>query len=133
MSCILERRGGLLPLLSSATCGKKVRGEGLRYSPVRPYTTRQRVSFAKMLLELLVTMTIISAQGERQLSVVVASAKEFRENAEECIGWARSARSDRERQIFLQVAQAWLDAAAHRERLHTIARAQSESRTPAAS
>jgi hypothetical protein len=32
------------------------------------------------------------------------SAKEYRDNAVECMGWARTARSDRERAIFLQMA-----------------------------
>ncbi len=40
---------------------------------------------------------------------------EFRENADECLGWAKTARSDRERRIFLQMAEAWLEAAARRK------------------
>jgi hypothetical protein len=40
------------------------------------------------------------------------SAKEFRDNADECMGWVRTARSDRERAIFLQMAETWLQAAA---------------------
>jgi hypothetical protein len=43
------------------------------------------------------------------------SSSEFRENAEECRGWAKSARSDRERQIFLQMAEAWRAAALRSE------------------
>jgi hypothetical protein len=39
------------------------------------------------------------------------TAKEFREYAEEHFGWAKTARSARERQTFLQMAQAWLEAA----------------------
>jgi hypothetical protein len=42
----------------------------------------------------------------------VVSAKEYREFADECMGWAKTARSDQERQIFLQMAQTWLWAAA---------------------
>jgi hypothetical protein len=41
----------------------------------------------------------------------VASAKEYRENARECLEWARTARSDRERAIFFQMERAWIDAA----------------------
>ena len=41
----------------------------------------------------------------------MASAKEYRDNAKECQEWARSARSDRERAIFLQMEQTWIDAA----------------------
>jgi hypothetical protein len=40
------------------------------------------------------------------------SAKEYRELADECTGWAKTARSDQERQIFLQMAWTWLWAAA---------------------
>jgi hypothetical protein len=43
------------------------------------------------------------------------TAKEFREYAEEHFGWAKTARSDRERQTFQQMAQAWLEAAARWE------------------
>jgi hypothetical protein len=40
----------------------------------------------------------------------VASVKEYRENAEECLGWARTAKGDRERTIFLQMARTWMEA-----------------------
>jgi hypothetical protein len=40
-----------------------------------------------------------------------AFAKECRENAEECIQWARTAKTDREREIFLQIARSWMEAA----------------------
>jgi hypothetical protein len=43
------------------------------------------------------------------------SAKEFRECADECLGWAKTAKSDKERKIFLQMAQVWLEAAHLRE------------------
>jgi hypothetical protein len=43
------------------------------------------------------------------------SATEFRENADECMDWARTARSERERAIFLQMAETWLQAAARLE------------------
>jgi hypothetical protein len=39
------------------------------------------------------------------------TAKDFREYAEEHFGWAKTARSTKERQTFLQMAQAWLEAA----------------------
>jgi hypothetical protein len=42
----------------------------------------------------------------------IVSAKDFRDNANECMDWARTARSDRERAIFLQMAETWLQAAA---------------------
>ncbi len=39
-------------------------------------------------------------------------SKEYRELANECLGWAKSARTDRERHIFLGMAETWLRAAA---------------------
>jgi hypothetical protein len=38
-------------------------------------------------------------------------SKQFRELADECLGWARTARTDRERRIFLGMAETWLHAA----------------------
>jgi hypothetical protein len=46
---------------------------------------------------------------------IVSSAREFFENAEECFEWARNAKTERERAIFLQMAEAWLDVARRRE------------------
>ena len=40
------------------------------------------------------------------------SAVEFRKHAAEHLDWARTAKSDRERQTFQQMAEAWLEAAA---------------------
>jgi len=45
----------------------------------------------------------------------MSSAKEFREYADECMDWARTARSEKERAIFIEMAQTWLAAAARRE------------------
>jgi hypothetical protein len=49
------------------------------------------------------------------------TAKEFREYAEEHFGWAKTARSAKERQTFLQMAQAWLEAADMWEAVNGIA------------
>jgi hypothetical protein len=38
-------------------------------------------------------------------------SNEFREFANECLDWAKAAKSDNERDIFLQMAQAWLEVA----------------------
>jgi hypothetical protein len=43
------------------------------------------------------------------------SSNEFRDFANECLDWAKSAKSDNERDIFLQMAQAWLGAAMRSE------------------
>ena len=40
------------------------------------------------------------------------SAAKFREYAAEHLDWAKTAKSDRERQNFEQMAQAWLEVAA---------------------
>jgi hypothetical protein len=45
----------------------------------------------------------------------VSSAREYYENAEECFDWAKTAKTERERFIFLQMAEAWLDVARRRE------------------
>ena len=46
----------------------------------------------------------------------MATSKEYREYADECFGWAKTAKSDRERDIFLQTARTWLEAAIRAER-----------------
>jgi hypothetical protein len=48
--------------------------------------------------------------------LLVSSPKEEREYADECIGWARTARTDQERDIFLQMARTWIEAAVRLER-----------------
>jgi hypothetical protein len=42
----------------------------------------------------------------------VSSAKEYNEFAEQCLGWAKAARSAGERVIFLEMAQTWFQVAA---------------------
>ncbi len=44
------------------------------------------------------------------------SANEYREYAEECMGWAKTARSDKERVTFIEMAKTWLEAAVLAER-----------------
>lgn len=41
----------------------------------------------------------------------MATSKEYRQYADECFGWAKSAKSDSAREIFLQMAETWLEAA----------------------
>jgi hypothetical protein len=53
----------------------------------------------------------------------VSSVEELRANSDECLDWARTARTERERQIFLQMARAWLEAAARREGASQLAQA----------
>ena len=53
----------------------------------------------------------IEQQGERAMS-----AKEYRDHATECMGWAKTARSDQERVTFLEMAKAWIQAAVVAER-----------------
>src|SRR5690242_12771841 len=40
---------------------------------------------------------------------VMSSAKEFREYARERLDWAKTARTERERAIFIQMAETWID------------------------
>jgi hypothetical protein len=47
---------------------------------------------------------------------VVSSADEYRAYADECFGWAKTARTEKEREIFLQMARTWLEAAVHADR-----------------
>jgi hypothetical protein len=44
-------------------------------------------------------------------AIDVLSAEEFYKNADEHFGWAESAKTERERAIFLQMAAAWLEVA----------------------
>jgi hypothetical protein len=46
----------------------------------------------------------------------MSEAAEYRALADECLGWAKTARSDRERRIFLKMTEAWLEAAALAEK-----------------
>jgi hypothetical protein len=46
---------------------------------------------------------------------IVSSAKDYRKFADECFGWAGTANTDKQRRIFLQMAEAWLGAAAQAE------------------
>src|ERR1700733_14738804 len=51
------------------------------------------------------------SEAHSYVSEARMTAKDFREYAEEHLGWAKTARSTKERQTFLQMAQAWLEAA----------------------
>ena len=46
------------------------------------------------------------------------SEKTYLEFADECMGWAKTARTDKERQIFIEMAGTWLQAAALAERIN---------------
>ena len=41
----------------------------------------------------------------------MSSEKEYRAYADECFGWAKTAQTEKEREIFLQMAETWLRAA----------------------
>ncbi len=43
------------------------------------------------------------------------SAKHYRDYAEDCLNWAKAAKSDQQRETFLQMAQTWLEAATRAE------------------
>jgi hypothetical protein len=41
----------------------------------------------------------------------MASAQDFRDYADECLSWAKTAKSDHERRIFRQMARTWRNIA----------------------
>jgi hypothetical protein len=41
----------------------------------------------------------------------MASAQDFRDYADECLEWSKTAKSDRERKIFRQMAETWWNIA----------------------
>jgi hypothetical protein len=45
-----------------------------------------------------------------------ASPKEFREFAQECLRWADETKSERHRQVLLDMAKTWMQAASQLER-----------------
>jgi hypothetical protein len=47
---------------------------------------------------------------------MAASPEEFREFAEECLRWADETKSERHRQVLLDMAKAWMQAAVQLER-----------------
>jgi len=55
----------------------------------------------------------------------VPTPKEYREYADECLGWAKTAKSEREREIFLKMVQTWLEAAFRAEGKETESRLDS--------
>ncbi len=57
----------------------------------------------------------------------MASAKEFREYADECMEWAKTVTSDRERAIFLDMARNWLEAASKVEGSKTTHKLRAKS------
>ena len=42
---------------------------------------------------------------------MAASSQEFREFAQECLRWAGETKSERHRQVLLEMARTWLEAA----------------------
>jgi hypothetical protein len=51
----------------------------------------------------------------RERPTEMPSAREFRENADDCLVWARTVTSEHERAIFLDMARNWLEAASKAE------------------
>jgi hypothetical protein len=47
--------------------------------------------------------------------IIMDTPEHYRAYAEECLGWARTAKTDREREIFIEMARTWLKAAARFE------------------
>jgi hypothetical protein len=74
---------------------------------------------------------IVRRERGASAGLVVSSPKELRAYAEECIGWARSTRADNERDIFLQMARTWIEAATRLEHTLGIVDAHRENAKPA--
>ena len=79
-------------------------------SPVWEMATRTTLS--------LLILTVLASNNSSEIRQFIArmgsrvvSSKEYREFADECMDWAKTARSDREKRIFLQMAETWLNAA----------------------
>jgi hypothetical protein len=45
------------------------------------------------------------------MECVMSTPEQFREFADECMAWARRAKSERERKQFLDMARVWMTAA----------------------
>ena len=60
----------------------------------------------------------------------MSSSKECREFADECMGWAKAAQSEREQRVFLQMAETWLRAAIMADRRERIRSAATSSQQP---
>jgi hypothetical protein len=52
------------------------------------------------------------------------SPHEFRRYADECLKWAKTTQSDKDRRDFLRMAEAWIKAAALLERPRTVSERQ---------
>src|SRR5277367_3280852 len=59
----------------------------------------------------------------------MTSAKEFRQNAEDCLVWAKTVTSDRERAIFFDMARNWLEAASKVEGRKTTYKLRAKGRS----
>lgn len=59
--------------------------------------------------------TVLRCPIVNEGSFQLTSAKECREFGNECLDWAKTAKSEREREIFLEMARTWLYAAANLE------------------
>jgi hypothetical protein len=62
---------------------------------------------------ILTTTDAVVVPGERAMA---ASPKEFREFAQECLRWADETKSQRHRQVLLDMAATWMQAALQLER-----------------
>jgi hypothetical protein len=56
------------------------------------------------------------------------TAAEYRQYADECLAWAKSAKTDHERDIFLQMAKTWTEAALLAKKAKPASASRSKSR-----
>ena len=60
--------------------------------------------------------TYLARATDHDSGCIMASPKEYRERADECLGQAAVATSDMEQRLLLQRAEAWLEAAVRADR-----------------
>jgi hypothetical protein len=105
-------RGGPAPAVESPDRSRAWR-RGLRLARHRRYATPHASSLENVIRD----RRIYEARKDRiRAWSRVVSPTEYRKFAQECLEWAKTARSDRERDIFLQMSETWIVAAALAER-----------------
>ena len=60
----------------------------------------------------------------------MSKAEEFRQYAEEAVRWARTSKTEFEKQAFTDLARTWTQAAAHAERILGVNSSPPEATAP---
>jgi hypothetical protein len=112
---VQRSRQGTIPPLSSKSLSPA--SAGLFFWPLQLAASEWVLwsAFRQTLVELCATFLHYHRTygGERAMA---ASPKEFREFAQECLRWADETKSERHRQVLLDMAKTWMQAALQLER-----------------